>query len=78
MVHLISIYTFIDSLRYISHHHIICTHDHLLVDQRLPMMTLSQSRTFKTIRSSNYNIVLFSCYVGQFDQRFHLNREGLE
>ena len=32
LVDLISIYTYIDSLRHISHHDIICTHDHLLVD----------------------------------------------
>ena len=29
--HLISIYTYIHSLRHISHYHIICTHYHLLV-----------------------------------------------
>ena len=32
LVHLVSICTPIDSLRHVSHHHIICTHSNLLVD----------------------------------------------
>ena len=65
---------YIDSLRHVSHHHIICTHYHSLVEPNV---------ICKRPLVPDHNIVLhsrryISCYEGLFDQKFHLNRQGLE
>ena len=46
---LISIYTYINSLREVWHHHIICTHGHLLVDPHATCDGSFSNRTYITI-----------------------------
>ena len=86
LVHLISIHSYINSLRHVSHHHIICTHYHLLVDTNVPYDGLLSGQEFpmrQTITLPDDNIMLhrrvrMACCHGLFDKSFYLNREGLE
>ena len=73
LVYLISIYTYIDSQRHVSHHHIICTHYYLLV---APHATYHGSLA----RQNFHNIVLhinggWCWYWDICDHRFYINRE---
>ena len=62
LVHLISIYTYIDSLRHVSHHHIICTHYHLLVD---PNVTYdNQGRSSQTIALPYHTMPIMQIMYG--------------
>ena len=78
LVHLISKYTYIDSLSKVSQHHIlllICTRSHFLVDSN------AQGRTFQTISLPDNNIVLHnrgcnSCYRGLLTKGVTLIERG--
>ena len=65
LVHFISMYTYINSLRQVPHHHIICTSPRV-GRPTCYMWRLSQGRTFRRIILVGHNILLcmISWYIG--------------
>ena len=59
-VHLIQVYSYINSLRQVSHHPIICTNVHLLVDPNVADEGPLSRQIFPTTTLSDHNIVLCS------------------
>ena len=69
------IYTYIDSLRHVSHHHIICIHDHLLVDSNVTCDGSLSRHNFpnNNTASSQYYAVqqwIYKLLWGSFDKSF--------